>query len=291
MRTPWMMEALFTFLWRTCRIQWSAREWTFRVKLDLWIVYVGMLTAIAVNKARDHRLTDHPRWPVLLKISLGGSCIAMAWFFGFELLQESKFVYNRWHPYISFIPVVAFVMLRNATSALRSASSRIFMFVGRCSLETFIIQYHLWLAGDTKGILIVIPGARWWPINFLITTIMFVFVSDRMASATGDITSSVCGKGPKSIAAPGEPSSDYRATPQFDEENQLSIPLSTLNPARTYEGGDLLGPRSAYRRWISSLQDTLSRLTPLSLWKQREFGLKTKLTITFFLMWIANILW
>src|SRR5262247_922323 len=43
----WLLETIFDFLSRFCGIHWSAREWSFRVNLDLWIAYVGMLTALA----------------------------------------------------------------------------------------------------------------------------------------------------------------------------------------------------------------------------------------------------
>jgi hypothetical protein len=74
------------------------------------------------------------------------------------------------HPYVGVLPVVAFAILRNANPTLRSVSSSAFVFVGTCSLETFIIQSHLWLAGDTRGILVIIPGVKWRPANLMLTT-------------------------------------------------------------------------------------------------------------------------
>jgi len=192
---PPLLENLFSIL-KMVGIQWSATEWGFRVGLDIWIVYAGMLTSIAVLKLREARLTDHQRWPVAIKIALSASISSLLWYFAFELLQESKFTYNRWHPYISFIPVIAFAILRNATVVLRSVHSRAFAFVGKCSLETFIIQYHFWLAGDTKGILVVLPGTRLRPLNFVLTSLMFIYLSDVMAKASGQITTLFCSDGP-----------------------------------------------------------------------------------------------
>ena len=37
MGQQWLLEALFQFLERFCAIHWDAREWAFRVNLDLWI--------------------------------------------------------------------------------------------------------------------------------------------------------------------------------------------------------------------------------------------------------------
>jgi hypothetical protein len=99
-----------------------------------------------------------------MKTSIGAAALILVWFLAFVLYQESKFAYNSWHPYISFLPVLAFVVLRNSTVILRSGFSQAFHFVDKCSLETFIIQYHFWLAGDNKGVLLV-PGTRWRPLN------------------------------------------------------------------------------------------------------------------------------
>jgi N-acetylneuraminate 9-O-acetyltransferase len=303
MREPWLLETLFEFLRRACGIHWSAHEWAFRVNLDLWIVYSGMIAALAVIKIREHRLTEHPYWPLVLKVSIGTSCLAVLWFFGFELYQESKFAYNRWHPYISFVPVLAFVVLRNANIVLRSTSSRVFAFIGRCSLETFIIQYHLWLAGDTKGVLLVMPGTRWRPINFVITTIMFVYVSDRMADATTDITSWICGKASSSLPTTApvsiSPSSIHipEETPRPDQRQEM-IPLSDVEQSHKHgENIDLSRGSDApagVRRWIDQLAETLPPPPPPSLFFSKrdwKLGVKTRLTAGVGLMWIANIFW
>jgi 10 TM Acyl Transferase domain found in Cas1p len=129
-----------------CKIHWRAPEWRFRVNLDIFIVYAGMLTAIAYGKSREVRLTSHPKWTWIHRSSLTLSGVGLIWWFFFELTRKDKFAYNSWHPFVSVIPVVAFVLLRNATPVLRANSSWLYAFVGTCSLETFILQYHMWLA-------------------------------------------------------------------------------------------------------------------------------------------------
>ena len=139
----WILNGIFSILGGICNIGRSAMESSFRLKLDYWIIYLGMLAAIAFMKIRDHRLKDYPLWPTTVKVSIGGSVIALHWSFAFELFQPSKFTYNHWHPYISWIPIIAFVILRNANATLRSASSQIFGFIGRRSFGAFMIQHHL----------------------------------------------------------------------------------------------------------------------------------------------------
>ncbi|KAF5384959.1 hypothetical protein D9615_001440 [Tricholomella constricta] len=309
MGEEWLLQKLFDFLARVCGIHWSAREWTFRATLDLWIVYVGMLAAIGAIKVREYRLTEHAHWPLVIKVAIGASAICLIWFFTFELFQESKFTYNRWHPYISFIPVLAFVVLRNASVILRSASSSAFAFVGRCSLETFIIQYHFWLAGDTKGVLLVLPGTQWRPMNFVLTTIMFIYVSDQMAHATATITSWICGTAAKSslplpTTAPSNAastSSDRRIPDiaRLNEDATVSIPLISHNSQKDNGQENPLPPEPdtpvRSRRWVDRLADgsTPPRTPGFRIWygENEGYGVKTKLVIGVGAMWAVNLLW
>ena len=302
MTETWILQTLFEFLERICGIRWSAREWNFRVSLDLWIVYFGVFAAIAVLKIREHRLTDHQYWPLAVRIAIIASGVVMVWFFAFELLQESKFAYNAWHPYVSFLPVASFIVLRNANPILRSASSRAFAFIGTCSLETFIIQYHFWLAGDTKGVLLVIPGTRWRPVNFVITSIMFVYLSHRVAQATGEITAWICGGAKKTLpTANATASIPSRRTGNTMDVHQESIPLTSHKHDKNANDTELPAepdtPVRPIRRWVDRLADDgfpSSSSRGFSLWyNQGEWkpGMKTKLAVGVGVMWLVNILW
>lgn len=303
MSEHWILEAIFDFLSRTCGIHWSAREWAFRVNLDLWIVYFGMLAALAVIKIREHRLTDHPQWPLAVKGAIGASGIVLLWFFAFELYQPDKFAYNAWHPYMSFLPVGAFVVLRNANVILRSASSRAFAWIGSCSLETFIIQYHFWLAGDTKGVLLIIPGTRWRPVNLVLTTIVFIYVSHRVAQATGEITNWMCGTAkPPSLptvadSAPNTGRRSHLPTPAVVGETIFLVQQNT-EPMKDDEAVDADTPLRPQRRWVDRLADSTSPSTSTApgfrVWygeTEWKPGVKTKLGIATVVMWLLNVMW
>ncbi|KAG8904664.1 hypothetical protein FRB99_001384 [Tulasnella sp. 403] len=192
-KSQWIVELAFELLSRFCAIHWDAREWMFRVRLDLWIVYIGMFSALVTIKTQQNNWTDHPRWPAVLKGAVGGALLVLVWYFYFELTQPNKFVYNTWHPYISWAPITAYIILRNATPILRSSSSRAFVFIGRCSLETFVMQYHFWMTGDTKGILMVLPlGTAWRTVNMIVSTTGFIYLCHQAAEATGWLTNWVC---------------------------------------------------------------------------------------------------
>ncbi|KAF8140329.1 10 TM acyl transferase domain found in Cas1p-domain-containing protein [Boletus edulis] len=286
---PWLLEGLFEVLERVFFIHWSAHEWTFRIALDQYIVYCGMLAALAFIKIRDNHLTEHPMWPIFMRASIGLSAIVMVWFMGFELLQESKFKYNEWHPYISFLPILAFVILRNATPLLRSCSSRVFAFIGKCSLETFIIQYHLWLAADTKGILLLIPGTEWRALNFVLSTVIFIYVSHQVAWATGEITGWICGDEKKTL-----PTTRDAPTAQVSD---TANPRSEIVPL--VMGGTDNEPETSRhpQRWVDRLAEGAgSRRTPgffkswsgAPLWK---LDAKGKTMVWAGLMWLANAFW
>ncbi|KAK7059039.1 hypothetical protein VNI00_001663 [Paramarasmius palmivorus] len=301
MHDPWPLEALFDLLERVFNIHWSAREWAFRMKLDLWVVYFGMFTALAVIKIRELRVMDSPRWQVAVKASYVVSALTLVWYMSFELLQPSKFTYNVVHPYISFLPILSFVILRNANELLRSTYSRFFAFIGRCSLETFIIQYHFWLAGDTKGVLLVIPGTRWRPLNFVLTTLMFVCVSNQVARATAVVVDMICGSreakketGSSGLPAPASAGdlSSSRSVTVFDAGDSPSGP-GTANTNVTDDTA------SGSRRWIDQLADGPEPPTPKTASIQGRIdiasmvkpGLKMKLFIIFCGMWMLNLLW
>ena len=237
MKTPWLLQSIFDFLAAVANIHWSAREWTFRVTLDLWVVYLGMITAYAYIKLKELGIPSLPWFPTAVKAAVGASFGAIAWFFWFELGRENKFVYNAYHPVVSFIPILGFVVLRNATPFLRSVSSRMFCFIGQISLETFILQFHVWLAADTKGILIVVPGTRWRYLNVIVTSIIFIFLSQKMSQATGQLTEFLVGKSkkpslppPVSSSAGGPQAGPSSSGPAKTEE---AIPLLETNPAAT----------------------------------------------------------
>lgn len=167
------LEWTFELLNTVFATSWNAKDWRFRVALDMWIVWGGMGTALAFIKIKEMRITDRPQWPIWERWSIIAAGVTMALFFLFELTRSSKFVYNVYHPYISIFPVLAYVVLRNSTVYLRSTSSTLFIFFGQCSLETFILQFYIFLAADTKGIVMLIPGGPWIrPLNFIVTSLI-----------------------------------------------------------------------------------------------------------------------
>lgn len=195
-KVPGILESVCFILNRTCSISWNVIEWRFRMSLDLYIVYVGMIVAALV--VRRSKLKPSAATPtgvidkaIHLSIDRQGTFSFTATIASLSLLScfwtlaqraLSKEEHNRWQPYVSFIPILSFVALRNCHSFLRNHHSAAFAWLGRCSLETYILQYHIWLAGDTKGLLSLGLGSRL--ADALILTPLFLWISWHTANVT-----------------------------------------------------------------------------------------------------------
>ena len=248
MWTPWLLEAVFAFLGLVANVHWSPTEWAFRVNLDLFVVWLGMATAYGYLRAQEVGLADRPWFAQAVKASVGLALAGLGWFFWFELGQPTKFTYNKVHPVVSFVHVLSFVVLRNSHRFLRSVNSRLCIFIGQISLETFILQFHLWLGADTKGILLVLPGTKWRPLNVVVSTVIFLFVSHKAAQATAELTTLLVGKRrrkppppttttlPLPVSAPAAAAGESdasKAREEEEEEEGEAIPL--LEPPMTTE--------------------------------------------------------
>lgn len=204
-RTPGILDMLFLLLRYTCGMKWSVIEWRFRVSLDMYIVYVGMISGILYVRISDSLHADsssegsvnpiRKHFNGLRMASIIGALVILPAFWMVTRRSPNKYDYNWWEPYVSWLPILSFVILRNSSRHLRNFHSSIFAWLGRCSLETFTLQFHIWLAGDTKGLLslgVARPdgthvAGRWQ--EFAVITLIFLWVSWHVASATSVVTS------------------------------------------------------------------------------------------------------
>jgi hypothetical protein len=122
------------------------------------------------------------------------SLIVLPGFFLLASRSPDEFDYNWWQPILSFLPVLSFVVLRNANALFRSYHSAGFAWLGRCSLETFTLQFHILSAADTKGLLALgvfsgdgtLRHDRWR--EFILLAPIFLWTSWQVSTATALIT-------------------------------------------------------------------------------------------------------
>jgi len=96
--------------------------------------------------------------------------------------MQGKFDYNQTNAYYAFIPLTAYIYFRNLTPFLRNHSLDLLHQIGKTTLETYLMQHHIWLTSDAKSLLTLIPG---WPkVNFLVVSVIYVVVSRRLYQLT-----------------------------------------------------------------------------------------------------------
>ncbi|KAF2097754.1 Cas1p-domain-containing protein [Rhizodiscina lignyota] len=205
LETP-IFDAIFAVLGFIARIHWDVHEWKFRLGLDRYIVFIGMLVALlferyntAVSSGSSLRSFNAIRISAIV-----ASIIALP---AVQLIYRtfpSKESSNAIQPFLAAVPILAFVVLRNASPTLRNFHSSVFAWLGKCSLETFTLQFHIWLAADTKGLLSIgifhgdgsLMGDRWR--DFIVLTPVFFWISWKLAAATGTITAWMLKEGDES---------------------------------------------------------------------------------------------
>ncbi|KAH8164686.1 hypothetical protein CIB48_g3589 [Xylaria polymorpha] len=157
--TPGCLEMVTDVLLGVFRMSFDVQELRFRLALDRYIVFVGVMVASLVHTATSTdarevfttkgspRLFDsgRPRFWVVCSVGL-----ALFLFFTQSGLS-SKQSYNAAHPYISWIPVLAVITLRNLYTPAQKMFLAVPAALGRISLETYILQYHIWLGGDATA--------------------------------------------------------------------------------------------------------------------------------------------
>ncbi|KAI9823962.1 MAG: hypothetical protein M1819_001093 [Sarea resinae] len=262
-KVPHVLEVVFTILRYTCRIHWDVNEWRFRVFLDMFIVYVGMLAAmlyVSLTALFSHHHTHaytkknallarvKPYLPLLRALLILFALIILPAFWSLTRRSPDKYDYNWWQPYISFLPILAFVVLRNSHRHLRNFHSSIYAFIGRCSLETFTLQFHIWLAGDTRGLLSLglthdrgTDRPNRWK-EFAAITVVFLWLSWCCAAATAVLTrwivdgGDVAGPSAVGSATASARKTDERKRPMEeddDDEEQQEMQLPLTAPAAT----------------------------------------------------------
>ena len=119
----------------------------------------------------------------LLRMGVAGAALAAGAFWYFNYFALPKRTYNGVHPYTSFIAIFVYLVLRNITPGLRRLHLHFFAWCGKITLETYILQFHIWmkttgLNGSPKYLMVWLPGYYWT--NFVLITAIYVFLSYRV---------------------------------------------------------------------------------------------------------------
>ncbi|XP_042744715.1 N-acetylneuraminate 9-O-acetyltransferase isoform X3 [Lagopus leucura] len=192
-------EKVFSFwpLSKCFELNGNVYEWWFRWKLDRYVVFHGMLFAFIYLALQKHQMISEGKGDPLFSSRVSNVLlfISIVSFLTYSIWASScknKAECNELHPSVSVVQILAFILIRNIPGYVRSVYSSFFAWFGKISLELFICQYHIWLAADTKGILVLIPGYPMF--NVIVSTFIFVCVAHEISQITNDLAQIVVPK-------------------------------------------------------------------------------------------------
>ncbi|EKX36256.1 hypothetical protein GUITHDRAFT_79030, partial [Guillardia theta CCMP2712] len=179
---PWLFDLIFgSFMGRApCKGATSGflYEWYFRTTLDHWSTFLGMIFALNYPFTNMWfkelaKLPAASQGKVTLVVAAVSLTLMVLWFcFIFTL---PKLQYNNTNAFLAPVPVLSYILLRNLTPYMRTWYCDILHDFGKTTLETYLLQHHVWLTSNAKTLLQLIPGSP--KCNFFVCTILFFALS------------------------------------------------------------------------------------------------------------------
>ena len=148
-------------------------EYLFRFQSDKYSALVGIWSGLVWSKFKAYMQWayngESERTGAMWIQRFVGTALMGLWWYGFGSISD-KFVYNPMHPYIFWMPVAGWLMVRNSSKYLTELHSTALEFFGRITLETYVLQFHVFMCNNVQHIPQVIPGSGpdgHWTLNFL----------------------------------------------------------------------------------------------------------------------------
>jgi hypothetical protein len=172
---------------------WSLHEWHFRTFLDHYSSLFGMAFAmnfpylLAWFAAVERMPSLAAR--VALKSAVGALWLAASYWWYTDIYTLPKYEFNAAHPYWFWIPIMTFVYFRNLTPTLRSYHSALLNWLGKITLETYLLQFHIFMVAKNadgswapKKLLSLVPE---YPlVNMLVCGLVYVACAKISFNAT-----------------------------------------------------------------------------------------------------------
>jgi hypothetical protein len=160
-------------------------EWYFRSFLDHFSTVWGMVFALNMPFLSEwykqvESFSTCREWSIKLTV-LGVLGAALAVWVK-NIYMSGKSDYNALHSYYGIIPLLAYLFLRNISVTVRSYYLHALHVFGTITLESYLLQYHIWLADNAGMLLNLVPG---YPIlNYCVASCLHVFCAFQIFHAT-----------------------------------------------------------------------------------------------------------
>eukprot|EP00804_Cyclotella_cryptica_P021777 CCRYP_000772-RB/>CCRYP_000772-RB protein AED:0.08 eAED:0.08 QI:194/0.75/0.8/1/1/1/5/77/1048 len=160
-------------------------EWYFRSYLDHWSALLGMVFAlnapiVSLFYRKLEARSVGRQWIGKLSVLAGMMYAFVLWVHGPFMMEKEA--YNETNPYFGFIPLILYVYVRNLTPTFRSHSMELLQEIGKTTLETYLMQHHVWLTSNSKTVLVFIP--RFPRLNMLVVTFCYVKICRKLHNLT-----------------------------------------------------------------------------------------------------------
>ncbi|XP_019298885.1 N-acetylneuraminate 9-O-acetyltransferase isoform X2 [Panthera pardus] len=166
-------EKIFS-LWplsKCFELKGNVYEWWFRWRLDRYVVFHGMLFAFIYLALQKRQVLSEGKGEPLFS--------------------------NKISNFLLFISVVSFLTYSIWASSCKNKAECNELHPSVSVVQLFICQYHIWLAADTRGILVLIPGNPM--LNIIVSTFIFVCVAHEISQITNDLAQIIIPKDNSSL--------------------------------------------------------------------------------------------
>jgi len=141
-----------------------SKEYHFRFQADKYSAWLGMASGLLWGKLGEymqwaHGFENDQRRHMMSIVQFCGGVGLIAFWYGLFGSIQDKYTYNPVHPYVFIFAVIGWLMIRNCTRYLTECHSTLLEFLGRHTLETYVLQFHLFMTHNVQYIPVVIPGS------------------------------------------------------------------------------------------------------------------------------------
>merc|ERR550514_2057647 len=164
-------------------VEW---EWYFRSYLDHFSTLFGMIFALNMPFLhawfkRVEKIAEE--WRIKAFVGTPFIVAAVAWVM--FVYNRPKGEYNNLHCYYGVIPLTVYLFFRNISPTVRVYYLHLLHNLGQITLETYLLQYHVWLTSNAGTLLNVVPG---YPkLTYLIATAFHLFLARNLFVVTNDL--------------------------------------------------------------------------------------------------------